>query len=135
LAGACRPGPPPGAQASLGAIRISAAYAFAPFSAEEGAAYFRVRNTGSAADTLLAVSSPLASMGMFHRTMGSTGPGVMETIPLPAGGEVVLEPGGIHLMLMGLSQLPKAGDSLELRFHFAHAGDLTLRVPVRAYGQ
>lgn len=43
---------------------------------------------------------------------------------------VVFEPGGLHLMLIGLKHSLKTGDSVPLVLEFARAGTLTLEVPV-----
>jgi copper(I)-binding protein len=56
----------------------------------------------------------------------------VDAIDLPAGREVRLEPGGLHLMLMGLKAPLKAGDKLSLTLRFERAGEVTLDVPISA---
>ena len=55
----------------------------------------------------------------------------VEQVPLPAGGWVVLESGGLHLMLMGLSNSPRTGDSIDLTLHFADGSVRAVSAPVR----
>jgi copper(I)-binding protein len=131
LLAACARGGPPAATARLGDLEISQAFAFEPITPASGAAYFRIANHGAAADTLLAITSPAAAGATIHgRAMAA-----MTTLEIPAGGSVTLEPGGAHVMLHDYSTVPKAGGSLELTLTFAHAGPVTLSLPVRAYGE
>jgi copper(I)-binding protein len=120
-----------GASATLGEIRIDHGFAYEPITPASGAAYFRIRNDGSAADTVLEASSPVARMAAFH----ASGMAHLVALAIPAGGAVELKPGATHLMLTEFSAPPKAGDSLTVTLRFAHAGTITLRLPVRRYGQ
>lgn len=127
----CRKDAGAGASATVGDLVVDHAFAYEPITAASGAAYFRVRNSGSVADTILEASSPVARGAMFH----GSNMGHLEGLEIPAGGEVELKPGATHLMLSDFSAPPAAGDSLELTLRFAHAGSLTLKLPVRRYGQ
>lgn len=134
----CRKPVPPVASATLGDIKISDGFAFAPITEESGAAYLTLRNTGAAADTLSGISSTIAAMAGVHGSMTAGGGSMMlrlKDLAVPAGGEVTLKPGGAHLMLEGLNRLPKAGDSIPLTLTFRHAGTITVELPVRAYNQ
>jgi copper(I)-binding protein len=119
-----------------GDLEVRDAFAFAPVTQESGAAYFRVINHGSLPDTLADASSAIAGSTAVHRSMAGGG-GMManERIAIPARGELVLEPGGRHLMLMKLSRLPRTGDTIPITLHFLRAGTIVLDVPVRDYGQ
>ncbi len=55
----------------------------------------------------------------------------IEQIVIPAGGNVKLQPGGNHVMLIGLKQIPMPGDSAELTLVFEDGSKITLSVPVR----
>jgi copper(I)-binding protein len=59
--------------------------------------------------------------------MQPTGP-----LPVPAGGQVRLEPGGLHIMLIGLHQDLTTDSEFVLTLTFERAGTLNLRVPVRS---
>jgi len=120
-----------------GSIEILAPYAFAPVVGDEGSAYFTMRNTGTEPDTLIGVDVPAAASAMLHgqKQDGSITRMVMiDLLPIPAGAEVRLAPGGLHLMLSGLAPVPHPGDTLQLKLIFARAGAVNLAVPVHAYG-
>jgi periplasmic copper chaperone A len=53
------------------------------------------------------------------------------SIPVPAGGEVELVPGGLHLMVMDLVVDLEVGDVYELVLEFELAGPVTVTVEVR----
>jgi len=55
----------------------------------------------------------------------------MGPVPVAAGEQVALEPGGIHVMLIRLTQPLPPGDSLAVDFQFAQAGTRSLTVPIR----
>lgn len=59
-------------------------------------------------------------------------------IDLPAGKPVELKPGGYHVMLMGLKQQLKDGDTVPLTLVIEHAGQkretIELKAPVRPLG-
>ena len=59
----------------------------------------------------------------------------MMALPIPAKGSVLLAPGGLHVMLMGLPQPLKAGTTLPLTLNFEKAGTVTLDVPILAPGK
>ncbi|HEX7094444.1 MAG TPA: copper chaperone PCu(A)C [Acidimicrobiales bacterium] len=77
-------------------------------------------------------------MGAGHSggSGGSGGSGAMtmrevQAIEVPAGAEVVLAPGGYHVMLMELVEPLEVGDQVELTLTFEQAGQLTLTADVR----
>ena len=55
----------------------------------------------------------------------------VERIELPAGEDVVLEPGGYHVMLIDLATPLVVGTTFELTLQFEQAGSMTVEVPVR----
>jgi hypothetical protein len=129
---------PPTLHAEIGNIRITGGFAYSPITQESGAAYFTIRNTSDKADTLISVSSPIASRAVIHGSMqsdGASGMARIERLPIPPGKEVTLKPGGTHLMLEQLSKLPKPGERMPVVLIFSRAGSVTLELPVRAYNQ
>lgn len=128
---ACGKKAPTGASITAGDVMIDNAFAFEPITAASGAAYFTVHNHGAAADTILEATSPVTRAASFH----GSNMGHLMALEIPAGGSVELKPGGTHLMLSDFSPPPAAGDSLTLSLKFAHAGTVTLKLPVRRYGQ
>lgn len=127
----CREAAPPSASAKVGDLTVDHAFAFEPITAASGAAYFRIRNGGTVADTVLNAASPVARAASFHGSSMTH----LDVLEIPPGGEVELKPGATHLMLTDFSALPHAGDSLAITLRFARAGSVTLQFPVRRYGQ
>lgn len=100
-----------------------------------GGAFMLVKNSGSASDKLIRASSPVAETVEIHQTTMEGDVMKMspvEFIEIPAGGEVELKPGSYHVMLIGLKQDLKAGDSIEITLTFEKAGDVTIEAEVRA---
>ena len=99
------------------------------------AAYMTLQNLGSEADTLRGASSPKAARVEIHETK-MTDEGVMKMRPLadglvlPPGESVSLEPGGTHIMVMGLERKLPQGATLPLTLEFEKAGPIELTVPV-----
>jgi copper(I)-binding protein len=124
------------AAAQTGQIEIKDAWARAtPGKAENGAAYLTIVTPTS--DKLVAVSSPAAKKTSLH-TMTMDG-GVMKMRPLagldvPAKEPVTLKPGGIHIMLEGLNEPLRAGNSFPLTLTFEKAGERKVDVAVGKAG-
>jgi Uncharacterized protein conserved in bacteria len=55
---------------------------------------------------------------------------VEEGFALPAGGEVLLERGGKHLMFMGLDAQLQTGETVSATLVFEQAGEITVDIPV-----
>ena len=84
-------------------------------------------------DTLVSASTDVADSVELHETnMADDGTMSMQQAPgfdLPADGELVLEPGGKHIMLVGVDQLD-VGATISVTLQFAGAGDLQVDVEV-----
>jgi copper(I)-binding protein len=53
------------------------------------------------------------------------------SIALPAGEEVKLEPGGYHIMIMGLKDPIEAGDEYQITLEFENAGEIAVQAIAR----
>ena len=98
------------------------------------AAYMTIVNNSGAAMVLVGAHSPVVERIEIHTMTHEDGTMRMrqvERVPLPAGGQVVLESGGLHLMLMGPSNPPRAGDSVDLTLRFADGSARTVSASVR----
>ena len=101
------------------------------------AVYFAIHNDTREDDALLGASTDAARVAEMHENM-SIGSGESEStmmmpvgrVELPAGHEVVFEPGGLHLMLIDLTKDLVAGDHFSLVLHFEHGADLEVEVTV-----
>jgi copper(I)-binding protein len=98
------------------------------------AAYFVIVNQGSEADTLIGATSEVANMAEMHETRIENNVAEMVPVPsvdVPAGGRVEFKPGGYHVMLEGLTQDLKVGETIKLTLQFAKSGAITLEVPIQ----
>lgn len=102
-----------------------------------GAGFLSIRNTSATPDRLLSASSPVARRVELH-TMSMDGAVMrmrpVEDIPVPAGGAVQLAPGGLHLMLIGLTQPLVQGGRAPLTLRFERAGEVQVELTVEAAG-
>ncbi len=98
------------------------------------AAYLSIKNRGGA-DRLLRVESNIAQAVELHESMMENDIMTMRPvsfIEIPAGGEVELKPGGLHIMLIGLNEALEPGAKVQLTLVFEKAGNLTVEAEVRA---
>lgn len=127
-----------GAESLQGRVAVTAAWARAtPPGATIGAAYATLENKGGADDRIVSISSPVARSVVAHETMEENGVAMMRPLDrplLPAGGVLEMRPGGIHLMLMGLTGPLKEGNTLPITFGFEHASELTVSAEVAPIG-
>ena len=102
-----------------------------------GAAYLAtLANGGARADRLVRASTPVAEHVELH-SMAVDAQGVMrmreiEAIELPPKAALKMRPGsGLHLMLVGLKQPLKEGETFAMTLEFAHAGRVEVKVVVQ----
>jgi len=122
--------------AAGGEITVSDARVPVPAGAN-GAAYMALTNGGDGADQLLSVSSDVAEAVELHETSmqgGSMSMQAVEGVEIPGGGEVVLEPGGLHVMLIGVTEDLAEGDTVDLTLTFENAGEQTVSAEVVPLG-
>ena len=102
-----------------------------------GAGFMAISNRGAAADRLLSASSPAARAMEMH-TMVRDGEVMrmraVEAIPVPAGETVALRPGGLHLMLVGLSRPLREGETVPVTLRFERAGEVQVELSVQPAG-
>jgi len=104
--------------------------------AKSAAGYLAISNGGTEPDRLLAVEGDFADKIMLHTTEFSAD-GVarmmhLDAIEIPAGDTVVLEPGGMHVMLMGLTGPLAEGDHLPATLVFERAGRVEVEFSIDA---
>ena len=121
-----------------------------PAGVADGVAYMTLESPLD--DQLIGVSAPtdVAASVALHETMLVDGPATAGTthdttddtaaemtmrhisaVVLPAGETVTLEPGGLHVMLVGLAGPLESGSSFDLTLTFATAAPETVTVDVR----
>ncbi len=113
-------------------VRVFDAWARATILASRpGAAYLTIES--AAEDRLLGVTTPVAGHVMIHAVEKDGDVSRMkhiETLELPAGEQITLAPGGMHLMLMGLQDKLSEGTAFPMTLNFEKAGEITVDVSV-----
>lgn len=102
---------------------------------ENGAVYFVIENGTAEDDTLLGVSSDIATAAEVHMSMADAN-GVMsmqvqEAVTIPAGEQVEFKPGGLHVMLVNLTRDLKPGEAITLTLNFKGTGNVVVEVLVK----
>ena len=117
-----------------GDIRIIEPWARATAgTAMAGAAYMTLNNTVATADRLIEASSPVAARTEMHTHIiegDIMRMRAVEGVDLPPGEAVEFQPGGLHVMLIGLKGPLQEGQSFPLTLNFAEAGAVTVEVKV-----
>ncbi|MDP1730205.1 MAG: copper uptake system-associated protein [Devosia sp.] len=124
---------------TLGDLEISGAFTRATLpSAKVGGGFLTIVNKGGEADRLIGAASPVAEKVQLHQ-MKMEGD-VMKMaelehgIEIPAGETVVLAPGGLHIMFMGLKQAFEEGSAIPVTLTFEKAGTVEVQLQVGAVG-
>lgn len=102
---------------------------------EATAGYLRIHNSGNQDALLVDFESPAAAMVQLHETNMNNGMMSMnrvESITVPAGGDLLMQPGGLHLMIMGVDKAAFAGESIELKLQFEDGTVLDAQLPVQS---
>lgn len=123
----------PEASVTANGVTVSGAWVReAPLPGGASAAYFTV--DAAAPDRLLSAASPAAARAALHgHEVDAAGVARMRpvgAVEVAPGAPVALEPGGLHLMLMGLAAPLAYGDDVPLTLVFERAGEVTLQAPV-----
>lgn len=115
-------------------VRVDGAYVRAvPPGLPNSAAFMTLRNGGVQTHTLVGAQSPVAEtleLHTHHMEGGMMKMRRVDRIEVPAGGSVALEPGGLHLMLIGLKGNLKPDQVIELTLKFQDQTTQKLQVPV-----
>lgn len=111
----------------LGELEIGHPWA-PPSGAGDAPVYLALSNRGSAADRLVAASSPRAQKVELRESDDS----LLQEITLEPKRPVALRAGRPHLALRGITQPLVAGDAFPLTLRFAGAGSIEVTVMVEA---
>lgn len=100
-----------------------------------GAVFMTLDNQGHESDRLLSARTDVAQAVEIHETTIKGDVARMQQvtggIEIPAQGQIVLKPGGYHVMLIGLLHDLLVGDRFLLTLTFEKSDDVTLQVEVR----
>ncbi|HLT58711.1 MAG: copper chaperone PCu(A)C [Limnochordales bacterium] len=135
------PGRTASAAGSLDEVTISGAWARPARAGENSAIYMTIANPGPGDVELVHVETDAAEIAEIHETVlevevvdGRFTQEMhmhhMHSLVVPAGETVRLQPGGLHLMLIGLKQDLEEGQTILVRLMAADGSERELTVPV-----
>lgn len=104
-----------------------------PAVASTGAVFLTLSIRGDGRDRLLAADSPIAARVELHEHTMDNGVMMMRPVPgvdISAARPTVFEPGGLHVMLMGLREPLREGSSFPLTLTFEKAGSIEITIDV-----
>jgi copper(I)-binding protein len=113
-------------------LEVREAWARPAVQGGNGAVYFVIRS--SQEDKITGISSDIAEAVEMHESTMSGDVMEMrqlESVPLAAGEQVSFEPGGLHVMLIGLKQDLRAGDEIDITLHFQKHEDIPVTVQIQ----
>lgn len=117
-------------------LSISDAYVRAPVAERDvTAAFMTIDNSSQTAIKLQGASSPDAKRVELHQhthTDGMMRMRQVEHIDIPAQATVALEPGGYHMMLIGITAALRDKKNVELSLNFSNGETLKLTAPLRS---
>ena len=99
------------------------------------AAYMVIANSGNAPDELVAARCACAASVDIHETEDMAGMSTMKSaapVTIPAHGQVVFHPGGLHLMLTHLKEPLAEGGEQDITLVFQRAGTVRASFHIRA---
>jgi len=121
-------------QAAESTVQVSEPMARAmPAVAPTSAIFFTLHNNADHMRTLVAAHSPVAKSVELHTHTRKGDVMMMRPVPqveIRAGETVVFQPGGLHVMLIGLNQALVEGEQIDLTLEFADGERIDLKVPV-----
>ncbi len=101
------------------------------------AAFMTIDNPTDHDITLSGARSPVAGTVQLHEMGMADGTMTMRELPdgitITAGRGKLLQPGGYHVMLMGLEQPLHVGDEVVVRLQFADSSTLAVTAPVKQF--
>jgi copper(I)-binding protein len=115
-------------------INVEDAWANPGIKGGNSAIFFEISNPTEIDDSLLEVKSSIASAVEIHKTSMVDGVMKMErqfSLPVPREEKVIFKPGDLHVMLIGLNEDLKVGDTFNITLTFEQHDDVSLDVLVR----
>lgn len=116
-------------------VGVAGAFARAvPPGQTNSAAFMSLTNGSDAAHVLVSAESNVSEVAELHAHIMEEGMMKMrrlEKIDLPAGETVALEPGGLHVMLIGLERQLSPGEAVDITLIFEDGSRKTLSAPVK----
>jgi copper(I)-binding protein len=98
------------------------------------AAYMVLKNTGSQDAKLIKAETSASKVAELHTHLNEDGVMKMRKVPsieIKAKGEAVLEPSGLHVMMIDLNGTMKEGDKIAITLGFDDGSSKKIEAPVR----
>jgi len=115
-------------------VQVSNAWMLPARSGQTAAVYLTLAQSGTQIISLTGAASERASAVEIHRSMtdaqGLAGMRPVTAVAIPPSGDVQFASGSLHLMVIGLADDIRAGDSLPLTLSFGDGSTLRIDVPV-----
>jgi copper(I)-binding protein len=123
----------------VGTIEIDSPWSRAiPKGSSVAAGYLTIKNTGTAPDRLVSVTTPIAGKAEVHRMTMENGVMIMRPVAggleIKPGATVELKPSSLHLMIMNVNQPIEKGKPFTASFTFEKAGTVTVEFTVEDVG-
>lgn len=124
---------------TAGELELTGAFTRATLpNAPVGGGYVTIANTGTEDDRLIAAASPFSPDVQIHEMRVVNDVMEMNELPdglaIPAGETVTLQPGGLHLMFMAISEPFVEGGTVPVTLTFERAGTVEIELSVGAFG-
>jgi periplasmic copper chaperone A len=131
--------PAQSAEVMVGKLKISAPWARAtPKGAPVGGGYLTITNMGSEPDRLVGGTASIAKAVEIHEMKMDNGVMKMRELAngleIKPGKSVTLDPGGYHIMFVGLKQQLQKGQHVKATLQFAKAGKVDVDFTVEGIG-
>ncbi len=101
-----------------------------------GGMYMVIKNSGTDLDRLISGKSPACGSIEVHKMVtksdGTMGMDLVDKpVEIPAGGQVELKPGDLHIMCIMKNENFKVGSKIDLTLTFEKSGDKTVSAEIR----
>ncbi|EAR60673.1 copper chaperone PCu(A)C [Neptuniibacter caesariensis] len=120
---------------AMAEVTVKDAYARAvPPGQMNSASFMMLNNDEEKSVSLVSGSSSVAKVVELHNHINENGVMKMrqiEKIDIPAKGMAHLQPGGLHVMLIGLKKDLMEGDNIDLNLEFSDGSSQELTIPVK----
>lgn len=125
----------PGKRSAAEDVQVTQPYARAVVASQLNSGVFMtLSNSGQADHAIVKISGTVARAVEMHGHLNDNGilrMRPMAKITIPAGGETRLQPGGMHVMLIGLNQTLEAGGTVRIELSFEDGSRKIISAPVK----
>ncbi|MER7731132.1 copper chaperone PCu(A)C [Streptomyces erythrochromogenes] len=111
-------------------MTVGGAFMPQPVNDKMAGGFMVIKNGSGTADKLTGATSSLSDDLQIHETKDQKMQQV-QSMDVPANGELKLERGGNHIMFMGLKSTPKVGDKVTVELRFEKAGSVKVELDVK----